>query len=122
MPFDLQCLVTLGSAVDMDIGVEVSWLRNGVNLNDTARIQTSQQQQPALMGDYESLLRFDTLSSTSDSGDYVCSAILYPTEITDYISNSTGTNSYAITVIGKIFPVPVTLSILIAIVLPNCTI
>ena len=118
MPFDLRCSVTLGNAVDVDIAVAVSWLRNGVYLNDTARIQTSQQQQPALMGDYESLLRFDTLSSTSDSGDYVCSAILYPTEITGYISNSTGTSSYAITVIGKttiMLPVPVTLSILIAI-------
>lgn len=110
MPFDLRCSVTLSNAVDLDIGVAVSWLRNGVNLNDTARIRTSQQQQPALMGDYESLLRFDTLSSTSDSGDYVCSAILYPTEITDYISNSTSASSYyAITVIGKTmltFPVP----------------
>ena len=103
MEFDLRCLVTLANVVDTDIGVDVLWQRNGISLSDTARIQTSQQQ-PALMGDYKSLLRFDTLSSTSDSGDYVCSSILYPTESRDYISNSTGTTSYNITVIGKNYP------------------
>lgn len=105
MPFDLRCLVTLANVVDTDIGVDVSWQRNGISLSDTARIQISQQQQPSLMEDYESLLRFDTLSSTSDSGDYVCSAILYPTESRDYISNSTGTILYNMTVIGKTIPV-----------------
>ena len=102
MPFNLRCSVTLENTVDADIGVEVLWQRNGINLKDTARIQISQQQQPALMGDYESLLRFDTLSSISDSGDYVCSAILYPTESRGYISNNTGSTSFTMTVIGKL--------------------
>lgn len=102
MPFSLQCSVILSSVVDTDIGVVVSWQRNGVNLNDTARIQTSHQQHQPLIDDYNFLLRFDTLSSISDSGNYVCSSILYPTESRDYISNSTGTASYTITVIGNI--------------------
>ncbi len=101
MPFNLRCLVTLGKTVDTDIGVEVSWQRNGINLEDTARIQTSQQ---VLMGHYESFLQFDSLSSTFDSGDYVCSAILYPTESRDDISNNTGSTSYFMTVIGKTIP------------------
>ena len=113
MPLDLQCSVILGNVVDTDIGFLASWRRNGVNLNNTARIRTSHQQQIALMGDYNTLLRFDTLSSTSDNGNYVCSSVLYPTESRGYISNSTGTTSYTITVIGKITrvyaPVPASL-------------
>lgn len=76
-----------------------TWQRNGVDLNNNVRITTSQQQ-PALAGDYDTLLQFDTLSSTYDSGNYVCSATLYPTESSNYISNSTGTTTYTITVIG----------------------
>ena len=86
--------------VDRDIAIVVSWQRNGVTLNDTARIQTSQEQHEVLMGDYNSLLRFDTLSSTADSGNYVCTSILYSIESRDYTLNSTGTTSYSITVIG----------------------
>ena len=55
-----------------------------------------------VIGDYDSVLRFDTLSSTVDSGLYVCSAILYPIESGDYILNSTraSTMPYSITVVG----------------------
>ena len=104
MPFDMRCSVTLDNTLDTNIGIMVTWQRNGVDLNDTDRITISQQQQPAMMGDYDTLLRFDTLSSTSDSGNYVCSATLYPTESRDYISNSTGTTSYTVTVIGMQMP------------------
>ena len=99
MPFELRCSVTLDNSIDTRISVMFAWQRNGVDLSDTVRITTSQQQ-PALVGDYDALLQFDTLSSTHDSGNYVCSAALYSTEIRDYISNSTGTTTYTITVIG----------------------
>ena len=100
MPFELRCSVTLDNTIDTRISVIFAWWRNGVGLNDTVRITTSQQQ-PALVGDYD-VLRFDTLSSTYDSGNYACSATLYSTdhESRHYISNSTGTTIYTITVIG----------------------
>lgn len=101
MQFNLQCSVTLSNVVDRDIGIVVSWQRNGVTLNDSARIQTLHEQHEVLMRDYNSLLRFDTLSSTADSGNYVCTSILYSIESRDYTLNSTGTTSYTITVIGK---------------------
>ena len=100
MPFELRCSVTLDNTVDTRISVMFAWQRNGVDLSDTVRITTSQQQ-PALVGDYNALLQFDTLSSTNDGGNYACSATLYPTESMDYISNSTGITTHTIAVIGK---------------------
>ena len=100
MPFVLQCLVILDIPVDTNVGIAVMWQRNGVVLNDSDRIITSQQQQPPLMGEYNALLQFDTLSSTSDSGNYVCTAVVYPNGSKDYISQSTGSTSYTIAVIG----------------------
>lgn len=98
MPFELRCSLTLDNTIDTRISVIFAWQRNGVVLNDTVRITTSRQ--PALVGDFDALLQFDTLSSTYDSGNYVCSATLYSAESWDYISNSTGTTTYTISVIG----------------------
>ena len=100
MPTELQCTINLDDAVDTAVDVEVVWLINGMNVNGTVRRRVLQ---PIMMGDslYQAILQYDTLSSTSDSGNYMCTATLYPTEATGYITNVTGTATYTFTVIGK---------------------
>ena len=102
MPFDLQCSITLDSTADTAVGATVTWQINGADLTDTVRVTASQLEQPALSGEYNAVLKFDTLSTNADSGIYVCSAILYPIESGDYILNSTRTSTmpYSITVVG----------------------
>ena len=100
MPAELWCTIDFDEAVDTAVAVEVMWLINGMNLNGTVRRRVLQ---PIMMGDsrYEAILQYDTLSSTTDSGNYMCTATLYPTEATGYITNITRTTTYTFTVIGR---------------------
>ena len=100
MPAELQCTIDFDDAVDTAVAVEVMWLINGMNMNGTVRRRVLE---PVMMGDsrYQAILQYDTLSSTSDSGNYMCTATLYPTEATGYVTNVTRTATYTFTVIGR---------------------
>lgn len=100
MPAELRCTVDFDDTVDTAVAVEVMWLINEMNLNGTVRRRALQ---PVMMGDsrYQATLQFDTLSSTFDSGNYMCTATLYPTEAMTYIANVTRTTAYTFTVIGR---------------------
>ena len=100
MPAELQCAINFDDAVDTTVAVEVVWLINGMNVNGAVRRRALQ---PVMMGDsrYQAILQYDTLSSTSDSGNYMCTVTLYPTEATGYITNITRTATYIFTVIGR---------------------
>ena len=100
MPAQLRCSIEYDDVIDSAVGVEVTWWINGVEFNSTLR---SRPLQPVLVGDtsYDAVLQFDTLSSTSDSGSFMCTAILYPTEAVPYIRNATGTSTYTLTVTGR---------------------
>ena len=99
MPAQLQCSINFDSAVDTSVAVEVAWQINGMYLNGTVRRRSLQ---PVLIGSsrYDAIVQFDTLSSISDSGNYVCTAILYPIEAMNYITNATGVGMYMFSVIG----------------------
>ena len=100
MSAQLRCSISFDNAVDTDVAVAVTWQINGMDLNETVRIRALQ---PVLVGStrYDTILQFDTLSSTSDSGSYMCTATLYPAEAINYITNITGTATYMFTVIGE---------------------
>ena len=99
MPAQLRCSINFDSAVDTSIAVEVVWQIDEMYLNATVRRRSLQ---PVLMGStrYVAVLQFDTLSSISDSGKYVCTATLYPVEAMSYIINTTGMGMYMLSVIG----------------------
>lgn len=99
MPAQLRCSINFDSAVDTSVAVEVVWQINGMYLNGTVRRRSLQ---PVLMGSnrYDVILQFDTLSSISDNGNYVCTVILYPIEAMSYITNATGVGMYMFSVIG----------------------
>ena len=100
MPAELRCTINFIDAIDTTVAVEVVWSINGMNVNGIARRRALQ---PVMMGDsrYQAIFQYDTLSSTSDSGNYMCTVTLYPTEATGYITNITGTATYIFTVIGR---------------------
>lgn len=99
MPAELRCTINLDDAIDTAVGIAVKWQVDGMDLSGTLRSRTLES---VLVGDssYDSILQFDTLSSTSDSGNYMCTATLYPVEAMSYITNTTGTAAYMFTVIG----------------------
>ena len=99
MPVEIRCSINLDNVVNTVVGVSITWQVNGMDLNVTDR---SRALQPVLVGDsrYSATLQFDTLSSTSDSGNYMCAATVYPDEATSYITNSTAMAAYTFTVTG----------------------
>ena len=99
MPAQLWCSIEYNGVIDTAVGVEVVWRLDGVELNETLR---RRQLQPVLVGDtrYSAILQFETLSSTSDSGSYMCTATTYPIEAVPYIANVTGTSMYTLAVTG----------------------
>lgn len=99
MPAQLRCSIEYDGVIDTAVGVEVVWQLDGVELDGTLR---RRQLQPTLVGDtrYDAILQFETLSSTSDGGSYMCTATIYPLEAVPYIANVTGTSTYTLAVAG----------------------
>ena len=95
----LQCSITIDDAIDTPIDVAVMWQRNGERVTETLRVQT---QPPRLVGgsQYDALLQFNTLSSSTDSANYMCISSVSPSDADVYISNSTQTSSILLTVTG----------------------
>ena len=98
---ELRCSVDFGDSVDTMVDVSVVWERNGAALSETARVRTVS---PRAVGAsrYDALLQFSTLSSSADGGSYACRSTIFPTENTNYITNSTGTGVFSFDVIGKV--------------------
>ena len=99
MSAQLRCSINFDSAVDTSVAAEVVWQINGMYLNGAVRRRSLQ---PVLMGStrYDAVLQFDTLSSISDSGNYVCTVTLYPVEAMSYITNATAVAMYVLSVTG----------------------
>ena len=96
----LQCSITIDSAIDTPIDVAVLWQRNGEEFAETLRVQTFP---PHLVtgSQYNAFLQFNTLSSSTDSGNYLCISSVSPGDA-DYILNSTQTTSFLLTVAGML--------------------
>ncbi len=96
---ELRCSISLDNAVDTPVGVAVAWLKDGRELNGTVRVQEIPLR---VVGGfrYDASLRFSTLSTNTDSGNYMCSSTVFPTENGNYITNSTETSSFALAVTG----------------------
>ncbi len=102
MFMELRCSINLDDAVDTRVDVSVMWQKDGEVVNETDRVRIL----PArLVGGsrYDSSLQFNTLSSNVDSGAYMCISIAFPTESTNYITNSTQTASFSISVVGMYY-------------------
>ena len=99
MPGHLRCSIEYDGVIDTAVGVEVVWRVDGVELDGTLR---RRQLLPVLVGDtrYDAILQFETLSSTSDSGSYMCTATIYPLEAVPYIANVTETSTYTLAITG----------------------
>ena len=95
----LQCYVNLDDAIDTQVDIAVEWQKDGGELNETIRVRALP---PVLVGGsrYDALLQFSTLSSSTDSGNYMCLATVFPTESEGYIMNRTDTTSYILSVTG----------------------
>ena len=96
---ELRCSVTLDDTVDTQVSVDVAWRRNGGELSETVRVRSL----PARMvggSRYDALLQFSTLSSSVDSGSYMCISTVFPMESRDYITNTTQTTSFSFSVAG----------------------
>lgn len=100
MSEQIRCSISFDESVDTAVAAQVTWQINGMDLSGTVRRRTLQ---PVLVGNtrYDSSLQFDTLSSVSDSGNYMCTATLYSVEATNYITNATGTVTYMFIVTGE---------------------
>ena len=96
----LRCTIAVDSDVNTGVAVAIEWLRNGIEISNSARITTAEPVQTGTH-EYDASLRFATLSSTRDTGNYACHASAYPTEIVTYIANGTGESAYYIMVSGK---------------------
>lgn len=98
---ELRCSIDLDSGIDTQVDVAVVWQKDGVELNETVRVRALS---PHLVGDsrYDTLLQFSTLSSSIDSGNYMCMSTIFPTENRNYITNSTETTSIEISVTGMV--------------------
>ena len=96
---ELRCSINLDNSVDTLTDIEVTWQKDGVEVNNTARVQ---KLSPRFAGGsrYDALLRYNTLSSSADSGNYLCTSTVYPTENRDYITNITGMASFPFSVAG----------------------
>ena len=97
---ELRCSITLDDSVDTRVDAEVIWWRNGLALSDTVRVRALS---PRLLGGsvYSAVLQFSTLSSTVDSGSYVCLSTVFPTENTGYVANSTVMALTTLSISGK---------------------
>lgn len=97
----LQCSITIDSAMDTPIDVAVMWQRNGEEVAETQRVQTFP---PHLVAgsQFDALLQFNTLSSSSDSGNYLCITSVSPGDTAPFILNSTQTATYLLTVTGML--------------------
>lgn len=100
MSAEVRCSITLDDAVDTQIDVAVVWQKDGGELSETVRVRALP---PRLVGGsrYDALLQFSTLSSSTDSGNYMCISTAFPTENRSFITNTTETGSFSFTVIGK---------------------
>lgn len=96
---EMRCSISLDDAVDTQVDAAVSWVKDGEELNETVRVRILSAR---LVGGsrYDSLLQFSTLSSSIDSGDYMCISTIFPTENGYYITNTTEMASFSLTVTG----------------------
>ena len=96
---ELRCTISLSSAVDTPVGVAVVWQKDGGEVNETVRIRALP---PRLVGSsrYDALLQFSTLSSSTDSGNYMCRSTVFPTQSINYITNSTEVFSFSLSITG----------------------
>ena len=96
---ELRCNVSLSNAVDSPVDVSVIWQKDGRVINEAVRVRVVP---PRLVGGsrYESLLQYNTLSSNTDSGNYMCISTVYPTQNSNYIRNNTESAAISITVAG----------------------
>lgn len=95
----LRCTIAVDSDANTRVAVAVQWLRNGIEISNSARITTAEPVQTGTH-EYDASLRFVTLSSTRDTGSYTCRASAYPTEMITYIANGTGESAYYFMVSG----------------------
>ena len=98
---ELECSISWDSEViDTQVDVVVMWEKDGEELNETVRVRALPLH---LLGSshYSALLQFNTLSSSADSGNYMCRSTVFPTENRNYITNSTGRTSFSLIIAGK---------------------
>lgn len=98
---EMRCTVTVDDAIDTQISVMVQWQKDGRELVIGNRITAL----PAnLVGGsrYDALLQFSTLSSSTDSGNYVCTSTVFPTESRNYIANTTESSNVSFSIAGNV--------------------
>lgn len=70
-PLTITCDVYVGDQVDTPILVDVEWTLSGDPLDSDERVMISNATQTGY-NNYRSQVDFSTLSSTMDSGNYIC--------------------------------------------------
>ena len=105
---EMRCSIDLADSVDTQVDVEVMWLKDGVELSETARVRALPTHSIGSSG-YRSLLQFSTLSRGADGGEYTCLSTVFPTEKREYISNATATTSAPLSMTGNHYNIALTM-------------
>ena len=85
----LECSAEVIPEVDIDISVNFTWRRSGETLSSDGRITVSVATQVRPMV-YQSELLFNTLSQTTDPGEYTCEVTIVSSPPSVYIDSATG--------------------------------
>ena len=101
----LTCTIELNVAVDSDVNVSSSWLKDGSPLisDDSGRIIVGGAELiPGSPLSYQTMLVFDTLNrALNDSGLYTCVAEVNPSDTTSSVDGNTGMVSRSVDVLGE---------------------
>lgn len=97
---DFRCSISIDNAIDTPVGVAVTWLKDGTELSGTARARVFPARAIGV-SHYEASLQFSTLSTSTDSGNYICRSTIYLTQNGNYVRNVTQTAAYSLRVTGK---------------------
>lgn len=96
---ELHCSITIDDSIDTPVDVAAVWQRNGEEVTETLRVQTLRPHLEQGL-QYDALLQFSTLSSSTDSGNYLCISTVLPRDENVYILNSTQSASFSLIVTG----------------------
>ena len=97
----LRCSIEIDVAVDIPFTVSVTWLKSGsvISSNDRTAISNVTQLSPYI---YEGSLVLDPLSSTSDTGIYMCQVAVSPVSAELLVQGVSQAGMETVTVQGKI--------------------
>ena len=95
---NLTCTITLTNVDDIIVMVNFTWSGDGGSLPSIPRISTSGTSQSGSQSSYTSILIFNPLDSSTDSGEYLCVVMVDSVPTDTFITSTAANNTLSITV------------------------